>query len=251
MLPGAATFDFAAILAVFSRVLRRDSILYPWDVEICRVAGSFDVSVRTAVFLSSVYLSSTFPRGGVDMGIVSHLTKGCNSDLRDGFLGSIPGTDCWDGLSGRIFPALGRVSARPVIARTILDSPRTPATDRHQTFAEKLYLGIGAPPIVPSAARGYGANCLDRMVPKRERSLASGTIGPAHLARCQDVSTHSLALDVSTHSPSPCGREPSLTSGLVCERSLTAWCVSVHSGVSTHSPRRRNKMVPRGTMDVV
>ena len=150
-----------------------------------------------------------------------------------GFAGRIPGIDPRDGLLGRIVgPDLPRPRPRlrpVIIARATSRLVKSPATDRHCTLAQKPCLSINALPIVPSAARGYGTNCLDRMVPKRERSLASGTIGLVHLARCQDVSTHSLALDVSTHSPSPCGREPSLTSGLVCERSLTAWYVSVHS----------------------
>ena len=171
MLPGAATFDFAAILAVFSRVLRRDSILYPWDVEICRVAGSFDVSVRTAVFLSSVYLSSTFPRGGVDMGIVSHLTKGCNSDLRDGFLGSIPGTDCWDGLSGRICPALALVSARSSSPARLLDSPNRPM------------------PAV--TARSPNSHVLALALCRSWRQQPVAMVPIAWIGWCQNVSAHS------------------------------------------------------------
>ena len=96
-------------------------------------------------------------------------------------------------------PPSSALTARPVIARATSRLAKSPYDGRHCTPAQKPCLSINALPFVPSAARGYGANCLDRMVPRREHSLASGTIGPAYLARCQDVSTHSL---------------------LVCERSL-------------------------------
>ena len=188
------------------------------------------LSASGPLFFYPVFICPVLSPGAVSILGSSHIQpKGASRiygmDSRDGFLGRIPGID-----PGTDCPALARVSARPVIARTILDSPRTPATDRHCTLAQKPCLSINALPIVPSAARGYGTNCLDRMVPKRERSLASGTIGPVHLAPCQDVSTHSLAcgrVDVSPHSlpdwyASAHSRRGmrALTHGVVCERSL-------------------------------
>ena len=75
-------------------------------------------------------------------------------------------------------------------------------------------------PMRPVTGRSPNIHALALTPCRSPRQQPVAMVPIAWIGWCQDVSTYSLG---------PCGREHLLTSGLVCERSLTAWYVSARS----------------------